>query len=174
VVPYNTLLGEKHWSWYRKTHCQMKGTYLIWYHDQCISLGNVPYIPQPVYFSWQCAMPYHNQCISPDNVLCGTTTSVFLLGMCHAVKGTSHGTVWHIAKWEAVVVVPYDTLLGERHWSWYRKTHCQMKGTGQGSVGHIVMWNTQQCVIQYHDQCLSPGNVSYGTTTSATWQSVIR
>jgi hypothetical protein len=25
---------------------------------------------------------------------------------------------------------------------------------------------TWQCVIRYHDQCLSPGNVSYGTTTS--------
>ena len=26
---------------------------------------------------------------------------------------------------------------------------------------------TWQCVIQYHNQCLSPGNVSYGTITSA-------
>jgi hypothetical protein len=32
---------------------------------------------------------------------------------------------------------------------------------------------TWQCVIHYHDQCLSPGNVSYGTTTSATWQYAI-
>jgi hypothetical protein len=46
-----------------------------------------------------------------------------------------------------------------------------------------------QCVLRYHDQCLSPGNVSYGTMTSAfhlamchtvprpmyfTWQCVIR
>jgi hypothetical protein len=26
---------------------------------------------------------------------------------------------------------------------------------------------TWQCVIRYHDQCLSSDNVSYGTTTSA-------
>ena len=35
---------------------------------------------------------------------------------------------------------------------------------------HTVPWLvpfTWQCVIQYHDQCLSPGNVSYSTTTSA-------
>jgi hypothetical protein len=33
---------------------------------------------------------------------------------------------------------------------------------------------TWQCVIRYHNQCLSSGNVSYGTTTSATWQCAIR
>jgi hypothetical protein len=31
-------------------------------------------------------------------------------------------------------VVPYGTLTGERHWTWYRKTHCQVRGTGRGSV----------------------------------------
>ena len=27
---------------------------------------------------------------------------------------------------------------GERHWSWYRKTHCQIKGTIRGIVWHIL------------------------------------
>jgi hypothetical protein len=34
---------------------------------------------------------------------------------------------------------------------------------------HTVPWLvpfTRQCVIRYHDQCLSPGNVSYATMTS--------
>jgi hypothetical protein len=32
-------------------------------------------VPQPMYCTWQCVMRYHNQCISPGNVTCGTTTS---------------------------------------------------------------------------------------------------
>jgi hypothetical protein len=32
------------------------------------------------------------------------------------------------------VVVPYDILPGERHWSWYRMTHCQVKGAGRGTI----------------------------------------
>ena len=78
---------------------------VIWYHDQCISHGNVSYgtttsafhlamwhavpgpvqpsnisctVPQPVPFTWQCGIWYHDQCISPDNVLCGTTTNVYI------------------------------------------------------------------------------------------------
>ena len=31
-------------------------------------------------------------------------------------------------------MVSYGTLTGERHWTWYRKTHCQVRGTGRGSV----------------------------------------
>jgi hypothetical protein len=53
-------------------------------------------------------------------------------------KGTGRGTVWHIVMWKALVMVPYDTLPGERYWSWYRKTHCQMKGTGRGTIWHIT------------------------------------
>jgi hypothetical protein len=84
------------------------------------------------------------------------------------VKYTGCGTAWHIARWNTLVVVPYDTLPEEIHslwyrmthcqvkytgwgtvwhisrlpWSWYRITHCQVKGTGRVSVWHIVMWNT--------------------------------
>jgi TPP-dependent trihydroxycyclohexane-1,2-dione (THcHDO) dehydratase len=105
------------------------------YHDQC-NLAMCHAVPQPVYFTWKCAIRYHNQCI------------------------------WHIARWKALVVVTYDTLPGETHRLWYHITHCQVKYTGCGTVWHIAMWNTWQCVIRYHDQCISHGNVSYGTTTS--------
>ena len=50
------------------------------------------------------------------------------------VKGTGRGTVWHIAMWKALVMVPYDTLPGERHWPWYRKTHYQVKYIGCGTA----------------------------------------
>jgi hypothetical protein len=106
------------------------------YHDQC-NLAICLTLSQPVYFTWQCDIRYHNQCISQ-----------------------------HIAR---------------LHWSWYRITHCQVKYTGcggivwhiarlhwSGIVWHIARWNTLFVVpIRYHDQCLAPGNVSYGTTTSA-------
>ena len=86
---------------------------VIWYHDQCISSGIMSYgtttsvfhmamchainttsafhlamchtVPQPVYFTWQCVMRDHNQCIAPGNVSCGTTPSVFHLTMCHTL-----------------------------------------------------------------------------------------
>jgi hypothetical protein len=48
------------------------------------------------------------------------------------------GTIWHTARWKALVVVPYDTLPGERRWSWYHMTHCQVRGTGHGTVWHIL------------------------------------
>ena len=78
---------------------------VLQYHNQCISPGNVLYgtttsafhlamwhavpgpvqpsnisctVPQPVPFTWQCGIWYHDQCISPDNVLCGTTTNVYI------------------------------------------------------------------------------------------------
>ena len=40
------------------------------------------------------------------------------------VKYTGCGTVWHITRWNTLVVVPYDTLSGEIHWLWYRMTYC--------------------------------------------------
>jgi hypothetical protein len=43
--------------------------------------------------------------------------------LCH-VKGVGRGTLWHITRWKTLVVVPYDTMSGERDWSWYRKTYC--------------------------------------------------
>jgi hypothetical protein len=45
------------------------------------------------------------------------------------------------------------------------------------AICHTIPWLvpfTWQCVIQYHDQCLSPGNMSYSNTTSAIWKGAIR
>jgi hypothetical protein len=93
--------------------------------------------------------------------------SWYRIAHCQA-KYTGCGTVWHIARWNTLVVIPYDILLGERdwlwyrithcqvkytgcgtawhiakfHWSWYRIPHCQVKYTGCGTVWHIAMWNT--------------------------------
>ena len=93
------------------------------YHYQC-NLAICYTVPQPVPFTWRCVMRYHdqcnlaiyviryhNQCITPGNVLCGTTTSAFHLAMCHAVprpvqpSNMSYGTttsVFHLAMWHTV------------------------------------------------------------------------
>jgi hypothetical protein len=103
-------------------------------------------IPQPVYFSWQCVMRYHNH---------------YSITYCH-VKYTGCVTVWRIdmLHWSwyrmahchvALVVVPYDTLPGARHWSW-----CVFHMAICHTVPRPVSF-TWQCVIRYHDQCLSHG-----------------
>jgi hypothetical protein len=103
-------------------------------------------VPQPMYFSWQYAIRYHNQSILPSNVWCGTTTN---------------------ARWKALVVELHVTLPCVRHYLWYRMTHCQVRGTGRGTVWHNVSWNTLVVVPHSTYQCISPDNVSYGTMTSA-------
>jgi hypothetical protein len=165
VVPYDTLPGERHWLWYCITHYHVKALVMVpvdimsyGITTRVFHLAMCDAVPQPMYFTWQCAMRYHNQCIS--------------------------GNASHIARWNTLVVIPYDIMSTEIHWLWYRIAHCQLKYTGNGTAYHIARWNTLiaryvpfiwQCVIRYHDQCLSPGNVSYGTITSAlTWQCVIQ
>ena len=58
-----------------------------------------------------CVIWYHDQCISHGNVSYGTTTSAFHLAMCHTVprpvkpSNMSYGTttsVFHLAMWHAV------------------------------------------------------------------------
>jgi hypothetical protein len=121
MVPHITLPGEIHWLWYRIAHCQLKytGCVTAWHIGRCKALVVVPHstlpgesnvlcgtttsvfhlamcyaVPQSVYFTWQCDMRYHNQCISAGNVLCGTTTNVFQLTLCHMIsqKYTGCGT----------------------------------------------------------------------------------
>jgi hypothetical protein len=120
--------------------------FVMRYHNQCISPGNVLYgtttipfhlaichtVSRPVYFTWQCVIRYHNQCISPGNVLCGTTTSAFYLTMCHTAPRPVQPS--NMSYEVALVVVPHDTFPGERYWSWYHMSHCQVKGTGCGTV----------------------------------------
>jgi hypothetical protein len=164
-VPY-----ERRWSWYRMTHCKVKdtGRGIVWHIAMWNTLVVVSYdilpceihwlcnraVPQPMYFTWHYVIQYHNKCISPCNVLCGTTTNVFHLVMCYAVYRMAP---FHIAP----VVLPYDTLPGERHWSWYCMTHCHVKGY---AVPQQVPF-TWKCVMRYHNQCISAGNVLCGTTT---------
>jgi hypothetical protein len=161
-------IARLHWSWYRMTHCQVKGTG----HGTTTSASHLAMchmVPRPVYFTWQCAMRYHEKCN---------------LAMSHAVPQPVYFTSQY--------VIRYDIMPGGIHWSWYHMTHCQVRGTGRGTVWHILthdqvgneykistnsetikvfdkpVYFTWHYVIWYHDQCISPGNVSYGTTTSAT------
>ena len=112
------------------------------YHDQC-NLAMCHAVPQPVPFTWQCVMWYHDQCISPGNMLYGTTTSVFHLAICYTVPQPVHFT------WQCVM-----------------RYHDQCNLTLCHTVPQPVYF-TWQCVMRNHNQCISPGNVSYGTTTSA-------
>ena len=142
---------------------------VIWYHDKCLSPGNVSYgttisafhlalchmVPRPVYFTWQCVIRYHKQCISPDNVLCCTTTSATQ----QCVMRTTTSAI-HLAMCHAVPrpVQPSNMSYGITT-SVFHLAIC-----------HVVpqpVYFTWQCVMRYHDQCSSPGNVLCGTTTSA-------
>jgi hypothetical protein len=133
------------WSWYRMTHCQVKGTghgtiwYIVrWntlvvvphdtfkrYHDQC-NLAMCHAVPQPVYFTWQCLIRYQNQCLSPGNGSC-------------VPRPVQPGNV------------SYGTTT---------------------SVFHLAMCNAVQRPVPFTCQChavprpVQPSNMSYCTTTS--------
>jgi hypothetical protein len=139
----------------------MWNTLVMISHNQCFSSDNASYrtttsashlamwhmVPWLVPFTWQCVIRYHKKCLS--------YWSWYRMTHCH-VKYTGRGNVWHIATWNTLVVVPYDIMPGEIHWSWYRITHWVPQ----------PVYFTWQCVMRYHNQCISPGNVLCGTTTS--------
>jgi hypothetical protein len=127
---------------------------------QCLSPGNVSYgtmtnafhmamchtVPRLVPFTWQCVIRYHNQCnmiffsnvvsqkLYPEKI----TELSQITEKVHLVRTWSR-TFSLCAMWKALVVVPYDTLQGERHWSWYRMTYSHVKYTGCVTVWRIVM-----------------------------------
>jgi hypothetical protein len=116
-----------------------------------------------------CVIWYHDQCISHGNVSYGTTTSAFHLAMCHTVprpvkpSNMSYGTttsVFHLAMCHTVPQPVYFT------WQCGMRYHDQCNLAMCHMVPQPVCF-TWQCVLQYHNQCISPGNVLYGTTTSA-------
>ena len=125
----------------------------------------VIWYPRPVPRTWQYVIWYHDQCISPGIMSYGTTTSVFHMAMCHTITRPVPFT------WQCVI-----------------RYHDQ----GNLEICHTVpqpVYFTWQCVIRYHNECISSGNVSYGTTTSVfhlamchavpqpvyfTWQCAIR
>jgi hypothetical protein len=82
---------ERRWSWYRMTYCHVKYTGCVTYGALSYSTGRGT-VWRLVILHWLCYRMTHCQ-----------------------VKGTGRGTVWHIAMWKALVMVPYDTLPGERH-----------------------------------------------------------
>jgi hypothetical protein len=111
-------------------------------------------VPRPVPRTWQCVIcrlhfSWYRKHIARWNTLVVVPYDI-LLGC------TGRGTVWHISRWNTLVVVPYDIMPGTTT-----------------SASHLAMCHmvprpalfTWQCVIRYHDQCLSPGSMSYGTTT---------
>ena len=168
-------------------------------------------VPQPMYFTWQCATRYYKQCISPGNVLCGTTTSVFHLAMYHTLpqqvpfiwqcvlqyhdKCLSPGNVTYGIMPSALHMAMCHTLPRSVPFTWqcvvryHNQCNLTIRHMVPRPVQHdnapygstTIVFNmakchtvprpvsfTWQCVIRYHDQCLSPGNVSCGTTTSST------
>jgi hypothetical protein len=133
----------------------------------CISPGNVSYAQQPVYFSWQCVMRYHNQCISPGNVSYGTTISVFHLAMCHTVPLPA--SVFHLAMCHTVSqpVQPsnmsHDTTTSVFHLA---MCHAVPRPVQPSNMSYDTTTSVFHLVIQYHDQCISPDNVLCGTITS--------
>jgi hypothetical protein len=70
----------------------------------------------------------------------------------------------------ALLVVPFDTLSGEKHWSWYRMTHFHVRGTSHGH-GHglkqplFIGLSTGH--MSYHDQRLSHGTKVESSTPSS-------
>ena len=108
---------ERRWSWYRMTHCH----FARWK-----TLVVVPYDILPCEIHWLCYRMAH----------CHAALVVVPYGALSC--GTGCGTVWHIARWKALAVVPHSILSGERHWLWYRIRHCQVKYTGCGTAWHIA------------------------------------
>ena len=147
-------------------------------------------ISQPVYFTWQYVIRYHNQCISPGNVLSCTTTSVFHLAMYHTLPrparyhvqclssgNVSYGTMtsaFHMAMCHTVPrPVPFT-------WQCIIRYHNQCNMTMRHMVTQPVYFTrpichtvprpvsfTWQCVIRYHDQRLSHGTKVESSTPSS-------
>jgi hypothetical protein len=89
--------------------------------------------------------------------------------------------------WNTLVVVPYDIMPDEIHWSWYHMTHYQVLGTGRGTIWHITRCDTLvvvtvpqpvsftwQCVMQYYDQCNLAICHTVPQPVYLTWQYAIR
>ena len=56
-------------------------------------------VPRPVPRPWQCGIWYHDQCLSPGNVSYGTMISAFHLALCHMVPRPLYFT-WQCVIWE--------------------------------------------------------------------------
>ena len=97
-------------------------------------------VPQPVYFTWQCAMRYHDQCISPGNVLMRYHDQCNL-AICLTVSQPVYFT------WQCVI-----------------RYHNQCISPDMCHTVPQPVYFSWQCVMRYHNQCISPANVLCGTT----------
>jgi hypothetical protein len=102
---------------------------------QCLHLAMYHTLPRPVPFIWQCVLRYHDQCLSPGNVSCGTMTSVFHLAIQHTLPRPVP-FIWQcVLRYHDQCLSPgnvsYGTITGafhmcEIHWLCYRMAHCHV------------------------------------------------
>jgi hypothetical protein len=131
VVTYDTLPGERHWSWYRMTYWHVKYTGCVtiwrivmlhwsWYrmaHWQVKGTGRGTV--------WHIVM-WKALVMAPYDTLPGKRHWSWYRKTHCQMKGTGRGSVWCIARWKTLVVVPYDILPCEIHWMCYRMAHCHV------------------------------------------------
>jgi hypothetical protein len=170
-------IARLHWLWYLLYGTTTNVFHLaifMRYHNGVFHLAMCHTVPRTV---------------QPSNMTNGITTSVFPLAMCHMdwlwycmthcqVKCTGRGTIWHIARGNTLVVIPFVILLG-----------CTVRGT----VWHIARWKTPlwyrkkiarwntlpvyftwQYSMRYHDQCNLAMCYTVPQPVYFTWQCVMR
>jgi hypothetical protein len=153
---YHTVPRPVHFTW----------QYVIRYHDQCISPGYVSYgTTTSARHLAICHTVYSDQCISPGNVSYGTSTSAFHLAMCYTVPRPVPFTWQYVIRYHDQCLSPGNVS------QWYHDQYLSYDNASYGtttSAFHLAMCHTVprpapftwQCVIRYHDPCLSLGNVS--------------
>ena len=124
-------------------------------------------VPRPVHRTWQCVIWYHDQCILHGNVSYGTTNSVFHLAMCHTMPDQCNLAICH--------TIPQPVYFT---WQCVMRYHDQcnlaicyavpqpVPFTWRCVMRYPDQYNLAIHVIRYHNQCITPGNVLCGTTTS--------
>jgi hypothetical protein len=132
IIRFPRPMWKARWSWYRMTHCH----FARWK-----TLVVVPYDIFPCEIHWLCYRMAHWH-------VALVVVPYGALSCC-----TGCGTVWHIARLKALVVVLHSILPGERHWLWYRIRHCQVKYTGRVTTWHnarlkalvVIPYDTLPC-----------------------------
>ena len=99
--------------------------------------------------------------------------------MCHTVPWSVSFTwqcgIWYHDQCLSPSNVAYGTTTSVFHLAMCHRVPWPVPFTWQCVIGSTIS-ATCQCVIRYHDQCLSPGNMSYGVQRPVhfIWQCVIR
>jgi hypothetical protein len=131
VVPYDILPAEIH----------------VFHLAMCHT------VPRPVYFTWQCVIRYHNQCISRGNVTYGTTTSVFHLAMCYTVPQPVYFTWQCVIRYHDQCISPgnvlYGTTTNVNHLAMCYTVPRPVYFTWQYVILVVVPYNTLPCGIHW-------------------------